>query len=60
MPERRFWGKARPPAATYVVLDGAAIMQMLKSTAPKNFDEYASQLFIPSWELSYATQHDLS
>ena len=44
-----FWGKQDAPAATCLVLDGADIMQMLKPTAAKNFDDYASQLFIPSW-----------
>ena len=41
-----FETKQDAPAATCVVLDGAAIIQMLKSTAAKNFDDYASQIII--------------
>ena len=35
------------PVTTSLVLDGAAIVQMLKPAATKNFDEYACQIFIP-------------
>ena len=33
--------------ATCIVLDGAAIKQMMKPAAAKTFDEYAQQVFIP-------------
>lgn len=35
------------PVASSVIVDGAAIVQMLKPAAAKNFAEYASQVFIP-------------
>ena len=35
------------PVASSVIVDGAAIVQMLKPAASKNFAEYASQVFIP-------------
>ena len=35
------------PVTSSVILDGAAIVQMLKPAAVKNFAEYASQIFIP-------------
>ncbi|KAG7165876.1 hypothetical protein Hamer_G011772, partial [Homarus americanus] len=39
--------KPYAPATTSIFLDGAAIIQMLKPAADKNFNEYASQIFIP-------------
>ena len=35
------------PVTNSVILGGAAIIQMLKPAAVKNFAEYASQIFIP-------------
>lgn len=35
------------PTATNVVIDGAALVQMLKPGASKTFEEYAHQVFIP-------------
>ena len=35
------------PTATTIVLDGAAIVNMLKPGVSKNFDEYAGQVFMP-------------
>ena len=35
------------PVITSVIIDGAVVVQMLKPEAVKNFDEYASQIFIP-------------
>ena len=35
------------PVASSVIVDGAAIVQMLKPAASKNFAEYASDIFIP-------------
>ena len=35
------------PVTNSVILGGAAINQMLKPVAVKNFAEYASQIFIP-------------
>ena len=35
------------PVTSSVILGGAAINQMLKPAAVKNFAEYASQIFIP-------------
>ena len=35
------------PPSTCIILDGAAIIQMLRPGAAKNFDEYAHQVFIP-------------
>ena len=44
-----------------VIIDGAVIVQMLKPAAVKNFDEYASQIFIPYVLLQFqnATRVDL-
>ena len=39
--------QAKAPDATCVVLDGAAIIQMMKPAGAKTFDEYAQQVFIP-------------
>ena len=36
-----------PMATTGVIVDGAAIVQMLKPAAAKNFAEYVSEIFIP-------------
>ena len=49
------------PAATCVILDGAAIIQMLKPTAVNNFGDYANQIFIPylKYKLRDATRLDL-
>ena len=35
------------PTATSIVIDGAAILQMLKPDAAKAFEDYAHQVFIP-------------
>ena len=35
------------PVTNSVILDGAAIVQMLKPAAVKNCAEYASQIYIP-------------
>ena len=35
------------PVISSIIIDGAVIVQMLKPVAVKNFDEYASQIFIP-------------
>ena len=37
----------KTPGATCIVLDGAAIIQMMKPAAAKTFDEYGEQVFIP-------------
>ncbi|KAG7164269.1 hypothetical protein Hamer_G003415, partial [Homarus americanus] len=49
------------PPATSVVLDGAAVLQMLKAAAAKNFEEYAQEVFIPymSTKIQTASQLDL-
>ncbi|KAG7157154.1 hypothetical protein Hamer_G009989 [Homarus americanus] len=39
--------QAEAPSATSVVLDGAAVLQMLKPAAAMNFEEYAQEVFIP-------------
>ena len=56
-----FEAKQDAPADICVVLDGAAIIQMLKPTAAKNFDDYAGQIFIPflATKLRDATRLDL-
>ena len=35
------------PSTSSVIVDGAAIVQMLKPAAATNFAEYASEIFIP-------------
>ncbi len=47
------------PSVTNVVLDGAAIIQMLKP--PKTFEEYAHQVFLPyiSGQLQHVSRLDL-
>ena len=35
------------PVISSIIIDGAVIVQMLKPVAVKNFNEYASQIFIP-------------
>ena len=35
------------PVVDAIIIDGAVIVQMLKPDTVKNFDEYASQLFVP-------------
>ncbi|KAG7171269.1 hypothetical protein Hamer_G013721 [Homarus americanus] len=49
------------PPATSVVLDGAAVLQMLKPAAAMNFEEYAHEVFIPymSTKLQTVSQLDL-
>ena len=49
------------PVISNVIIDGAVIVQMLKPAAVKNFDEYASQIFIPYILLQFqnATRVDL-
>ena len=62
MPGRCFLeAKQDAPTATCVVRDGAAITQMLKPTAAKNFKDYASQIVIPflATKLSDAIRLDL-
>ncbi|KAL8570989.1 hypothetical protein ACOMHN_037849 [Nucella lapillus] len=39
--------KTETPVTTCIVLDGAAIIQMLKPAASKTFEEYAQQIVIP-------------
>ncbi|KAI0232136.1 hypothetical protein LSAT2_017530, partial [Lamellibrachia satsuma] len=38
--------QAEAPSTTSIVLAGAAIVQMLKPAAVKNFDGYAQEIFI--------------
>ena len=38
---------AKTADATCIVLDGAAIIQMMKAASAKTFDEYIQHLFIP-------------
>ncbi|KAG7178201.1 hypothetical protein Hamer_G004002 [Homarus americanus] len=49
------------PPATSVVLGAAAVLQMLKPAAARNFEEYAQEVFIPykSTKLQTASRHDL-
>ena len=47
------------PAATCVVLDGTAIIQMLKPTAAKTLMIMPVRYSFHSWQLSYTMQHDL-
>lgn len=49
------------PTVSSVSVDGAAIVQMLKPAAVKNFAEYASDIFIPyiASQLCNATRLDL-
>ncbi|KAG7164821.1 hypothetical protein Hamer_G019663 [Homarus americanus] len=49
------------PPATSVVLDGAAVLQMLKPEAAKKFEEYAQEVFISymSTKLQTASRLDL-
>ncbi len=44
--------QSEAPVASSLVLDGAAIGQMLKPESAKNFKEYASQIFIPAHKFS--------
>ena len=39
--------ETKTPDATCIVIDGAAIILMMKPAAAKTFDEYAQQVFIP-------------
>ena len=39
--------RSEAPPTTSLIIDGAAIVQMLKPTACKNFREYAQEIFIP-------------
>ena len=45
--EELYPAQSKVPDATCTVLDGAAIIQMLKPAGAKTFDEYAQQVFIP-------------
>ena len=49
------------PVTTCIVLDGEAIVQMLKPAASKTFEEYAQQIFIPymTMKLQMVTRLDL-
>jgi len=49
------------PVVTTAIIDGAAIVQMLKPGAAKTFQEYANQVFIPyiSGQLQYISRLDL-
>ncbi|KAJ8392755.1 hypothetical protein AAFF_G00072390 [Aldrovandia affinis] len=53
--------KTETPVTTCIVLDGAAIVQMLKPAASKTFEEYAQQIFIPymSTKLQTVSRLDL-
>jgi len=53
--------KTETPVTTYIVLDGTAIVQMLKPAASKTFEEYAHQIFIPymSTKLQTVSRLDL-
>ena len=46
-PEDLSPAQTKAPDAAFVVLDGAAIIQMMKPAGAKTFDEYAQQVFIP-------------
>ena len=45
------------PSTTAVVLDGAAIVQILNPAACKNFSEYAYEIFIPTRLQSFSHHH---
>ena len=47
--------KTETPVTTCIVLDGAAIVQMLKPAASKTFEEYAHQIFIPYMSMKLQT-----
>ncbi|KAJ8393331.1 hypothetical protein AAFF_G00062320 [Aldrovandia affinis] len=53
--------KTETPVTICIVLDGAAIVQMLKPAASKTFEEYAQQIFIPymSTKLQTVSRLDL-
>ncbi|KAL8586673.1 hypothetical protein ACOMHN_038659 [Nucella lapillus] len=53
--------KTETPVMTCIVLDGAAIIQMLKPAASKTFEEYAQQIVIPymSTKLQTVSRLDL-
>ena len=51
-PEDLSPAQTKAPDAAFVVLDGAAIIQMMKPAGAKTFDEYAQQVFIPYTLLS--------
>ena len=53
--------KAEAPFTTCIVLDGAAIVQMLNPAVSKTFEEYAQQIFIPyvSTKLQTVSRLDL-
>ncbi|KAL8620123.1 hypothetical protein ACOMHN_052065 [Nucella lapillus] len=53
--------KTETPVTTCIVLDGAAIIQMLKPAASKTFEEYAQQIIIPymSTKLQTVSRLDL-
>lgn len=49
------------PAAEVIILDGAAVINMLRPGASKNFSEYASQIFLPylTSQVQQATRVDV-
>ena len=53
--------RSEAPTTTPVVLDGAAIVQMLKPAACKNFSEYTYEIFVPymSTKLQSSSRLDL-
>lgn len=53
--------RSEAPTTTSLVLDGAAIVQMLQPSTCKNFREYANDVFIPyvSSRLQFASRLDL-
>ena len=53
--------KTETPVMNCIVLNGAAIVQMLKLAASKTFEEYAQQIFIPymSTKLQTVSRLDL-
>jgi hypothetical protein len=54
-------GKSEAPVVTSVILDGAAIIQMMKPDTTRTFDEYANVIFKPyiSSQLQRARRLDL-
>ena len=53
--------QSEAPKVTNVVIDGAAIVQMLKPGAATTFEEYAHQVFLPyiSGQLQHVSRLDL-
>ncbi|KAG1681932.1 Solute carrier family 22 member 4 [Nymphon striatum] len=56
-----FEANTETPPTTCIVLDGAAIVQMLKPATSKSFEEYAQHIFIPyiSTKLQVVSRLDL-